>query len=95
MSRHRPVPAAESRRHQIEKSLQNKGEFEQDFGRRLKDVVGRCGHVHKSDEITTLFTEGLNSEIRSLIQAYHDDHRNTTYLDLIQQARYEGNAVLA
>lgn len=60
---------------------------------RLNDSVGRCVHVRGADEVVTLLIEGLNPVIRSLVQAYRDEQRNTTYLEINQQARYQEEAV--
>lgn len=49
----------------------------------------RCGQVHESDEVITLFVEELNPEIRCLIQTCRDNNKEVSYLELIQQTRYE------
>lgn len=60
---------------------------------RLNDSVGRCGHVHGFDEVIPLFVEVLNPEIRSLIETYRENHRGTSFLKLIQQARYKRDTI--
>lgn len=70
-------------------------EIEQELARRLSDGVRRCCHVHESEGIITFFVERLSPEIRSLLQAYRDNNQGALYLELIEQARYDGDAILA
>lgn len=69
--------------------------MEQTYDKRLNESVRRCRSLHDRDEVMTLFTERLSPGTRTLIQAYSTDHHKATYLELIQQALYEGDAVRA
>lgn len=65
---------------QLKESKKQKRDIEQEFAYRLHDGVGRCSHVNDPDEVVSLLVEGLNSEIRSLLQSYRDYNWRTSYL---------------
>jgi len=71
------------------------GEVETDYSKRLNDAGNRCCIVYSSDEIMTLFVDGLDPAIKALVARFRESHRRTTYLELVQYARAEGDALRA
>ena len=78
-------------------------ESETDYSARLLDAEYRCGNVHDAEERMTLFIDGLNPGIRSLVARHREAERRynrrkrdkLTYLDLVQYAQNEGDACRA
>lgn len=42
-------------------------ESENAFYKRINDAMERCSNVHSSDEVLTLFIDGLEPSIRTLV----------------------------
>ena len=82
---------------------QKPGEPETDYSSRLMRAVYRCGNIHSADERMTMFVDGLNPAIRSLVARYREEQRGKTrkkrhsftYLDLVRYAQNEGEALRA
>lgn len=78
---------------QLRATRQSKKKIEQKYALRLNDGVELCSHVHESEDVITLFVEGMSLEVRSLIQGYGDNNGGESYLELVKQAWYEGKAI--
>lgn len=74
---------------------QEPGEDEQKYSKRINDGVSRCRSVHSPEEVITMYTDGLDITVRTIVQRYRENHRRATYLELVQHAKYEGEAVRA
>ena len=82
---------------------QKPNESEIDYSARLLDAEYRCGNVHDAEERMTLFIDRLNPGIRSLVARHRESerrfirrkHEGLTYLDLVQFAQNEGDALRA
>lgn len=51
--------------------------------------------MQDSDKVIYFFDIGQNAEIRSVLQAFRDNNRAASYLQLIQHVQYEGDAIRA
>lgn len=71
------------------------GETEHDYNTRLREAAVRCGNVHNSKDLATIFVDGLDPSIKTLVVRHREAHRKTNYLELLQFARYEGDAFRA
>ncbi|CAN8069510.1 unnamed protein product [Agarophyton chilense] len=74
---------------------QKSGETETEFSVRLNKAFHRSGNVHSAGERCTMFIDGLDPAIRTLVARYREDRRKTTYLELVQHAQAEGDALRA
>lgn len=62
---------------------------------RLSNSITRSGNVHTSYEGTTYFIHGLKESIRTLISHSREAERPSTYLDVVNYAEVDGDAVLS
>ena len=74
---------------------QDSSETERQFATRMNKALSRCGNVHSPDEIITWYVDGLHPTIRTVVARYRESHRHATYLDLVDFAQHEGDAVRA
>jgi len=70
-------------------------ETEKEYAVRLNNAVTRCGNVHSSAEIVTMYIDGLHPAIRSLVTGYREATKKVTYLDIVDFASNHGDAVRA
>lgn len=72
-------------------------EDELDYAARLNTQFGRCGNVHEPSEQMTIFIDGLNPTIRTLVARYREQQgrHELTFQQLVQYARDEGEAYRA
>lgn len=70
-------------------------ENEQKFATRLSKAAARRGNVHSSEEKTTMFVDGLDESIKTLVAHYREQEKRSTYLEVVQFEREEGEAVRA
>ena len=72
-------------------------EDELDYAARLNTQFGRCGNVHEPSEQMTIFIDGLNPSIRTLVARYREQQsrHDLTFQQLVQYARDEGEAYRA
>ena len=62
---------------------------------RLTDASNRCGNVHSVDELATMFVDGLDSTTKTVVARYRESHRRVSFLELVEYAQAEGDAVRA
>ncbi|CAN8076685.1 unnamed protein product [Agarophyton chilense] len=74
---------------------QRPGESETDYSSRLNKAFHRCGNVYPAEERCTVFVDGLDPAIRTLVARRREDRPKATYLKLVQFARAEGEALRA
>lgn len=72
---------------------QREDEGERVYAARLSKAAARCGNVHSSEEKTTMYVDGLKESIKSLVARYRETERRATYLEVIQFACAEGDAL--
>ena len=74
---------------------QKASESESQFATRLNTAVARCGNVHSPKEVITMYINGLRPEIASRVEQHRSAKKHATYLDLVDFATSEGDAVRA
>ena len=81
---------------------QSPAEDETAYSTRLMAAELRCGNVHSTEEKMTMFIDGLDPGIRSLVARHREGQRDKTrgrglftYLDLVRFAQNEGDALRA
>lgn len=81
---------------------QKSQEDETAYSTRLMTAEFRCGNVHSTEEKMTMFIDGLDLGIRSLVARFREEQRDRarrcrlfTYLDLVRFAQNEGKAYRA
>lgn len=70
-------------------------ETEVEYSSRLNNAAIRCGNVHSMDDKMTLYVDGLDKTIKSLVARHRERHPRIRFLELIQFAQAEGDAVRA
>ncbi|CAN8070507.1 unnamed protein product [Agarophyton chilense] len=65
------------------------------YNSRLNKASVRCGNVHSTEDKTTLYIDGLDQSIKSLVARYRGKHGRVSFLELVQFAKAEGDAVRA
>ena len=71
---------------------QRPGETETEFSTRLNTSFYRCGNVHSVEEKATMFVDGLDPVIKTLVAQRREDSRRMPYSELVQYARAEGDS---
>ena len=71
---------------------QRPGETETGFSTRLNTAFYRCGNVHTSEEKATIFVDGLDPVIKTIVEYRREETRRMSYLELVQYARAEGDS---
>ena len=71
---------------------QRPGETETGFRTRLNTAFYRSGNVHTSEEKATMFVDGLDPVIKTLVEQRREETRRMSYLELVQYARAEGDS---
>lgn len=79
----------------LSRTRQGPEEDETKFSTRLRNAVKRCGNVHSEYEVATLFVQGLNPTISPRVAQERSRRPRIEYVDLVQFARSEGDAVRA
>lgn len=51
--------------------------------------------MNSTEEVATLFLDGLDDSIRNLVARHREAHRRTPYLELVQLSQAEGVAARA
>ena len=74
---------------------QRSGEDEVQYSTRLNTALCRCGNVHPPAEVMTMFTDGLDPAISSLVSRHRAERPRVSYIQLVQFAREEGAAYRA
>ncbi|CAN8065807.1 unnamed protein product [Agarophyton chilense] len=72
-----------------------RGESATDYSSRLTKAFHRCGNVYPTEERCTMFVDGLDPAIRTLVARRREDRPKATYLELVQFAGAEGEALRA
>lgn len=68
-------------------------EDERKYSVRLSTAAARYRNVHYSVEKTTMFLEGPNESINTLISRYHEKQRKEAYKEVAYLSRAEGESV--
>lgn len=79
----------------LSRTRQSGDEDETKYSTRLRNAVKRCGNVHTEYEIATFFVQGLIPAISPRVAQERARNSNLEYVDLVQFARSEGDAVRA
>lgn len=74
---------------------QKADESETVYSTRLNKAFHRCGNVFSAAERCTMFVDGLTRTIGGLVARYRENNRRVSYLELVQFAQAEGDAVRA
>lgn len=75
---------------------QRSGESETDYGMRVAKASNRCGNVFPEWEKITLFVDGLDPTIRSLVARYREaSRRGLSFEQLVHYAQDEGDTYRA
>lgn len=75
--------------------LQSHYEKENEFGKQINDSIERCGKLYYAEEVRMLLIDGLEPTLRTIVAHERESHHRCTYLDIVQYARAEGEAVRA
>lgn len=51
--------------------------------------------MHSPEDVVTVYTDGLGPTVRTIVQRYRESHRRAIYLELVQNAKSEEEAVFA
>jgi len=74
---------------------QGNNETEKEYAIKLNNAVARCGNVHGTSEVITMFIDGLRPTIRSLVTGFREATSKASYLDVVDFASNHGDAVRA
>ncbi|CAN8062282.1 unnamed protein product [Agarophyton chilense] len=66
-----------------------------EYSSRLNKASVRCGNVHSTEDKITLYIDGLDPSIKSLVARYREKHGRVSFLELVQFAKAEGDAARA
>lgn len=79
----------------LSRTRQSAEEDETKYSTRLRNAVKRCGNVHSEYEVATLFVQGLIPSISPRVAQVRSSKPRIEYVELVQTARSEGDAVRA
>lgn len=79
----------------LSRTKQSAEEDETKYSTRLRNAVKRCGNVHTEYEVATFFVQGLIAAISPRVAQERSRNSKLEYVDLVQYARSEGDAVRA
>ena len=71
---------------------QRPSEHEMEFYICLTGPSNRCGNVHPMEEQMTMFIEGLDVSIKTMVFQYRQDNRDVSFLRLVNYAKVHGSA---
>ena len=79
----------------LRSTIQRADETEMQYSSRLNNAFVRCGNVYSLSEKIQFFVDGLDPAIKSLVSRHREADRRCTFLELVQFAQAEGDAIRA
>lgn len=68
---------------------------ERELKTRLYEAICRCRNVHPPEKVRTLYINALDPTTCPVVAGYRKFHHRFTYLDVVDFAQHEGDAVRA
>lgn len=67
--------------------------MELELATKLNQAIYRCSNMHSREGVLILYIDALHPTICSVVAQYRESHRRATYLDVVEFAEHEGDAV--
>lgn len=66
-----------------------------EYSKRINDEASRCGNLHDSEDVVTMYIHRLDLNIRTIVHRYRETHCRATFLELVQHSKYEEESTRA